>query len=97
MKGAACCLFWGRGYALDPGDAVLEPVRRAYRRLGLDLEPGTFRSHSDASLLRAQGMSPLVLGPGSLRVAHRPDERVAFREVVEAARIYRALIREACC
>lgn len=35
---------------------------------------------------------PFLLGPGTIQVAHTPDERVAKRELVEAVRLYRDLV-----
>ena len=31
---------------------------------------------------------PLLLGPGSIHVAHTPDERIAKRELLEAVQLY---------
>lgn len=35
---------------------------------------------------------PFLLGPGSIHVAHTPHERIAKREIVAAATLYRALV-----
>lgn len=91
--------FTGRGYALDGDPPHLAPVRRAFAHVGLPFQPGTFRSHSDASHLRAEradAAHPLVCGPGRLEVAHVRHEHVDLREVATAARLYAALAWEAC-
>lgn len=36
---------------------------------------------------------PLLLGPGSIHVAHTADERIAKRELIEAAQMYADLVR----
>jgi acetylornithine deacetylase len=36
---------------------------------------------------------PLLLGPGTIHVAHTPEERVAKRELEQAVGLYRALVR----
>jgi acetylornithine deacetylase len=36
---------------------------------------------------------PFLLGPGTIHVAHTPDERVGKRELAEAARLYKELVR----
>ncbi|HEY0510616.1 MAG TPA: M20/M25/M40 family metallo-hydrolase [Thermoanaerobaculia bacterium] len=36
---------------------------------------------------------PFLLGPGSIHVAHTPQERISKRELVEAARLYKELVR----
>ena len=44
---------------------------------------------SDLRLFVNQGNVPaLLLGPGDVRVAHMPDERVAIAEIIQAARAY---------
>jgi hypothetical protein len=48
----------------------------------------TFPSHSDANLLWAAGVKPILLGPGQLEHAHAPEERVSFPQVLQAAEIY---------
>lgn len=47
---------------------------------------------TDIPRLGAWG-KPLLLGPGSIHVAHTPDERVAKSQLVEAARLYGELVR----
>jgi acetylornithine deacetylase len=37
---------------------------------------------------------PLLLGPGSIHVAHTPDERIAKRELLEAVELYARVARE---
>ena len=36
---------------------------------------------------------PFVLGPGNIHVAHTSEERVAKRELAEAAQIYQRMVR----
>jgi acetylornithine deacetylase len=36
---------------------------------------------------------PFLLGPGSIHVAHTPDERIAKRELLEAVELYSSLAR----
>jgi acetylornithine deacetylase len=37
-----------------------------------------------------------LLGPGSIHVAHTPDERVPKRQLLEAVEIYQDIIRQLC-
>lgn len=37
---------------------------------------------------------PLLIGPGSIRVAHTPEERIAKRELAEAVEIYSRMVRQ---
>jgi acetylornithine deacetylase len=39
---------------------------------------------------------PFLIGPGSIHVAHTPDENVAKRDLVEAVEIYQNMIRQLC-
>jgi acetylornithine deacetylase len=47
---------------------------------------------TDIPRLGAWG-EPFLLGPGSIHVAHTPEERVAKRDLIEAARHYRDMVR----
>lgn len=47
---------------------------------------------TDIPHLRSWG-EPFLLGPGSIHVAHTPEERVPKRELVEAVGLYRDLVR----
>ncbi len=47
---------------------------------------------TDVPHLRAWG-EPFLLGPGSIHVAHTPEERVPKTELAEAVRLYRDLVR----
>ena len=88
--------FNAPGYSLDPTDPVLAPLAAAFEHAGETWAPGVFRSHSDAALFRAAGASPVICGPGHLEHAHVADERVAIPEVLRAARLYAAMIHQAC-
>jgi acetylornithine deacetylase len=87
-------VHWGRGYAPSGEPAYLDTLRRAFSLAGLPFAPGVFRSHSDASLVG--GAYPVVCGPGRLEVAHARHEHVSLEEVWQAARLYVALVVEAC-
>ena len=44
------------------------------------------------SFVDIAGSSALVFGPGDLQAAHRPDEHIDLRQVVQAGRIFAALL-----
>jgi acetylornithine deacetylase len=71
----------------DRGDFP-ELLQEAYRRNGLPWDPASFRSHSDANLLWAEGIRPVILDPGQLERAHSQDEGVSFPQVCRAAELY---------
>jgi acetylornithine deacetylase len=49
------------------------------------------RYTTDIPRLSAWG-EPFLLGPGSIHVAHTPEERVAKRDLVEAVRLYKEMV-----
>jgi acetylornithine deacetylase len=89
-------IFWAPGYASARADGRLDVLQRAWRVLERPFEPVAFRSHSDASLLYQRGTLPVVCGPGMLEVAHTPHEHVHLDQLQEAARLYAAMMYEAC-
>jgi acetylornithine deacetylase len=80
--------------------AALPPARAAEVRevpaMRLRTVPGfattTVKFTSDIPRLTAWG-EPLLLGPGSIHDAHTAGERVAKRQLVEAADLYAELVR----
>ncbi|MGO9314637.1 MAG: M20 family metallopeptidase [Syntrophobacteraceae bacterium] len=80
------------GYELPHKGELAEKLKRIYQEHRLPWEPQAFRSHSDANLLWAAGIKPIILGPGSLEQAHSPHESVSFEQVMLAANIYYDLI-----
>jgi acetylornithine deacetylase len=48
---------------------------------------------TDIPRLGAWG-EPFLLGPGSIHVAHTPEERIAKRDLLDAARHYRDMVRQ---
>lgn len=89
-------VFWAPGYANAPDDPNLAPLSAAYRAVDLSWSPAPFRSHSDGSLFYQKGAMPVICGPGRLEVAHTRKEHVSVQEVERAARLYAAMIYEAC-
>ncbi len=65
-----------------------------YGRLALPWEPLPFRSHSDANLLWAAGVKPILIGPGQLEQAHAPGEWLSFQQVCLAAELYYQVLSE---
>lgn len=77
-----------------PGVRIAEQRESAAVRLGA--LPGfadtIVKYTTDIPRLGAWG-EPFLLGPGSIHVAHTPEERVPKRELVEAVGLYRDLVR----
>ncbi|TKI06006.1 M20 family metallopeptidase [Martelella alba] len=74
----------------DAGQAIVRAGLEACRANGQP-EPGPFGFQGGCDLVhfRSLGAQGIVIGPGSLSVAHKPDEYVPIDEFVAASRIYR--------
>jgi acetylornithine deacetylase/succinyl-diaminopimelate desuccinylase-like protein len=55
--------------------------------------PAGFTGGCDLVHFRAIGSDGVILGPGSLEQAHKPDEYVPKAELVQAAALYRSIAR----
>lgn len=84
------------GYELPEKGQVVDTLKSVFRTHALPWEPRSFPSHSDANLLWAAGMKPILLGCGQLEKAHSPDEAVSFKQVLLAAELYFDVMRAFC-
>lgn len=80
------------GYELPEKGAMADNLKRIYASRSIPWKPMAFPSHSDANILWAAGMKPILLGPGELEKAHAPDESVLFQDVLLAAQVYLDLL-----
>lgn len=85
--------FISGGYAIPRNDPFTAVLQKVFSASSLEWSPGSFKSHSDANLLRDTGCTPIILGPGSLAAAHTRDEFVDFTELVSASALYTELLR----
>jgi len=83
--------FEASGYQLELQNWLVEVLEEVCPRLNLPLDFVPFRSHSDGNLFFQAGSKPVIIGPGSLEVAHTAEEQTSLAEVEAAARIYAAL------
>ncbi|WNV76299.1 ArgE/DapE family deacylase [Geodermatophilus sp. DSM 44513] len=83
--------------ALPPGHPLLPAVRRAVADTGAGTPPeGAVPAGTDLRLYAAAGVPTLHHGPGDLRLAHGPQERVPVDELVTAARAFALLTLRTC-
>ncbi len=68
-------------------DSVVIALAEGCRRAGLTPRIEGMTAGCDAGILRDAGVATVVFGPGEMRYAHSPDEKIAERDVVEAARV----------
>lgn len=73
---------------------VVQAARRACAAHGGDDTLLGFEGACDLVHFRSVGAQGVVIGPGSLAVAHKPDEFVPIDEFVEASLIYRDVAAE---
>ncbi|TMD01645.1 MAG: M20 family metallopeptidase [Chloroflexi bacterium] len=83
-------LAWFQPSHIDPGHPLVAAAQSAARDvLGRDVPLGTMPAFTDGTHWHLAGSACIpAFGPGTLLVAHRPNEYVTVSEVVEAARIY---------
>ena len=77
-----------------PGVRIAETRETPALRLGSlpGFETTVVKYTTDIPRLGSWG-EPFLLGPGSIHVAHTPEERVPKRELAEAVRLYRGMVR----
>ena len=80
---------WTDAAESDPGSAIAERCRHAVRAEGREPAVVGFTGITDARFYINDARIPtVILGPGSLEVAHTTGESVAVDDLVAAARIY---------
>ena len=83
-------LAWMPPSAIDPSHPLVDAAQSAGRDvLGRDVPLGTMPAFTDGSHWTLAGHACIpAYGPGTLLLAHRPNEYVEVEEIVSAARIY---------
>ena len=81
------------GFRVEPAEPLPGALKDIFQTLEKEWVPGSFRSHSDANLLRDAGCRPVILGPGQLAKAHTRDESIDFEQISDAAEIYLRLLK----
>jgi acetylornithine deacetylase/succinyl-diaminopimelate desuccinylase-like protein len=83
-------LAWFQPSHIDPAHPLVVAAQSAARDvLGRDVPLGTMPAFTDGTHWHLAGSACIpAFGPGTLLVAHRPNEHIEVAEVVAAARIY---------
>ena len=78
----------------SPGVRIAEIRETPALHLGSvpGFETSIVKYTTDIPRLGAWGQ-PFLLGPGSIHVAHTPEERVSKRDLIEAVRLYKEMVR----
>jgi acetylornithine deacetylase/succinyl-diaminopimelate desuccinylase len=80
---------WTDAAETDPASAIAELCRSAVHAEGREPADLGFTGITDARFYINDVRIPtVILGPGSLEVAHTADEWVAVEDLVAAARVY---------
>lgn len=72
-----------------PDDRLLTIVRALHRG-----DTMTFAGSTDGNILAKHGIAPLILGPGTLALAHRANESVELNALEKAYRLYVAVLAQ---
>lgn len=82
------------GYRISDAESIpmVRALQEVLREAGQVRPVESFKSHSDANLLKQAGCQPVLFGPGQLAKAHTADESIDFAHVVMAARILTAML-----
>src|SRR5690606_2526300 len=83
------------GSAETPADRAIVAASLAACRAHGTRDPGPFGFQGGCDLVHFRGIGAegTVIGPGSLSVAHKPDEFVPIDELAAASLIYRDIAR----
>jgi acetylornithine deacetylase len=73
------------------------PLESSLARHALHDHVGAASFATDGGNLSRLGMQPLVFGPGSITVAHQPDEHIPLSQLHQAVDVIEDVVRHACC
>jgi acetylornithine deacetylase len=74
---------------------ALLACQRALSRAGCDPSPGSVAFGTDAGMFAREGLPSLVLGPGSIRLAHTEAEYVEIDQLERMVGIFEMLLEGA--
>ena len=90
-------LLWWPPFDVPPDAPICQALEAAYTGVfGTEAPYYGFAAVDDGAFLNRAGIPAITIGPGSLLVAHGPDEHVAIDELIDAAKIYALAIIEWC-
>ena len=80
-------------WATPPEAPFRRLVERALLQTGIEVEPIIFRGCTNANISAgSMGIPSLIYGPGSLALAHKPNEHLAVEELLQSAEVYARMI-----
>lgn len=80
-------------WEMPPEEPFRRLVEQALFQTGIKVDPIIFRGCTNANISAgAMGIPSLIYGPGSLALAHKPNEHLAIEELLLSARAYGRII-----
>jgi len=90
-------LLWWPPFDVPADAPICKAVSKAYEAaIGEPVKYYGFAAVDDAAFLNRAGIPAITIGPGSLCVAHAPNEYVEIGELMDAVKIYALSITEWC-
>lgn len=83
--------FYQNGFRMDENTQTLKNMLAIIKKTSPDLKVGCFQAMSEVTIFRDMGEC-VVLGPGSIALAHRANEYVESKELFDYVNIYRDII-----
>jgi acetylornithine deacetylase/succinyl-diaminopimelate desuccinylase family protein len=81
------CLLTADPSEISPKERIVQVISEEVKRICGSFNLTGLSGTTDARFLVSAGIPTVIFGPGSLSVAHRPDEYVSIDEVSDAARV----------
>jgi putative selenium metabolism hydrolase len=80
-------------WATPPAHPFRKMAEQALIQAGIKADPITFRGCTNANISAgSMGIPSLIYGPGSLALAHKPNEYLAIEELLLCARVYGRMV-----
>lgn len=80
-------------WATPPEQPFRRLVEKALSQIGIEAEPLTFRGCTNVNISAgSMGIPSLIYGPGSLALAHKPNEHLDIEELLLCARAYGRMV-----
>jgi acetylornithine deacetylase len=76
---------------VDVKEVLCIPAMRLEKVEGLATSVVSFTT--DIPVFNGAWGKPLLIGPGSIHVAHTPDEKISKRELADAIEIYSSIVK----
>ncbi|MDO4594301.1 MAG: M20/M25/M40 family metallo-hydrolase [Tissierellia bacterium] len=76
------------GWISDKDSYVYKKLKQTYDKLNINFEEDVFPGTTDGTILRRNNREVIIVGPGSLDMAHKENERCSIDDIKKAFKIY---------